>query len=225
MAEYGPELGWKWSTTSQGRKMLRKGNSNASGSGKPKQWSSLEQSSQWLVRKENVRPSQMLEVFPKLLYQLPEHSIHISASLPIRALIVQKLGFLIAGRACINSLQSLMCCTGNDTVVGSGGFAGFVVGNIMIRKGKWINYVEISDWIFSSLVITPFLCSGSIWEVTLHGTWMTCLLSSLKQFSADCVWWCLQKVVGTRSNLCRLKPVAVSTPGSIVLVTDSLNSL
>lgn len=45
MAEYGPELGWKWSAASQARKMLRKGSSNASGSGKQKQLSYLGQSS------------------------------------------------------------------------------------------------------------------------------------------------------------------------------------
>jgi len=45
MAEYGPELGWKWSAASQGRKMLRKGSGNASGSGKGKQGSNLGQSS------------------------------------------------------------------------------------------------------------------------------------------------------------------------------------
>lgn len=127
MAEYGPELGWKWSAASQVRKMLRKGNSNTSGGGRRKPGSNLGQSSSWLVRKENVHPSQMLQLFLKLVY-LPEHSIHISAGLPIRPLMVQKLGFLIADRACINSLQGLMCCTGNNTIVGSGGFAGFAIG-------------------------------------------------------------------------------------------------
>lgn len=45
MAEYGPELGWKWSAASQARKMLHKGGSNAGGSGKQKQLSYLGQSS------------------------------------------------------------------------------------------------------------------------------------------------------------------------------------
>lgn len=45
MAEYGPELGWKWSAASQVRKMLRKGSSHANGSGERKQWDDLGQRS------------------------------------------------------------------------------------------------------------------------------------------------------------------------------------
>lgn len=78
-----------------------------------------------------MHPSQMFQVCPKLLCQLPVHSLQISASLPIRPLVVQKLEFLIADRACISSLQGLMCCTGNNTIVGSGGFAGFAIGNVI----------------------------------------------------------------------------------------------
>lgn len=70
-----------------------------------------------------MHPSQSFQVFPELLYQLPEHGVQISGSLAARALVVQKLEVLIADRACINSLQGLLCCTGNNTAVGSGGFA------------------------------------------------------------------------------------------------------
>lgn len=86
-------------------------------------------------------------VFHKLLYQLTEHSIQISASLSIGPLITQKLGFLVADRACINSLRGLMCSIGSNTAAGFGGLCQFCdrKSPLMILKGKRINYTEISD--------------------------------------------------------------------------------
>lgn len=70
-------------------------------------------------------------VFHKLLYQLTEHTIQISSSLSIGPLITQKLGFLVAGRACINSLRGLMCSIGSNSAAGFSGLASSAIGNLL----------------------------------------------------------------------------------------------